>query len=123
MKTCKFEDLLGHTLKTVSGKVGDQKMVFKTDSGRTFQLIHHQDCCEDVSINDICGDLQDLIGTPILQAEENSNKGESTGTGWDHKTSTWTFYRISTMRGQVVIRWFGTSTGEYSESAEFEEVV
>lgn len=118
MKTNKFSDLIGQTLKRVSGKIGDQQMIFETDSGRTYQLIHHNECCEEVTINDICGDLSDLINSPILQAEENSNDGEEI----NEFTSTWTFYRISTMRGQVVIRWFGQSTGNYSETATFEEV-
>lgn len=122
MKTNKFSDLLGQTLVKVTGKVGDRQMIFETNSGRTYQLIHEQDCCEDVTINDICGDLQDLINSPILQAEENSNKGETSGEGWDFTTSTWTFYRISTIRGQVVIRWLGRSNGYYSEAVDFEEV-
>ena len=76
MKT-KFENLKGETLISVTGAVGDDVMDFVTESGKTFHLYHSQDCCEDVRINDICGDLSDLIGSPIVLAEESSNSDEN----------------------------------------------
>ncbi len=86
---------------------------------------HHQDCCESVSIQDVCGELSDLVGTPILQAEENSS-GEDPADcpkrDYQPESMTWTFYRIATMKGQVVIRWLGTSNGYYSERISIDPI-
>jgi hypothetical protein len=48
---------------------------------------HMQDCCEDVKIEDIVGDL-DEIGTPITMAEEITER-RVTG-----DSVTWTFYKL-----------------------------
>lgn len=84
-------------------------------------------------MEDICGDLGDLIGSPITHAEEVSHAGtddenEERDGGdpgpkgkWD-ESYTWTFYKLATNRGSVTIRWYGTSNGYYSESVDFEKV-
>ena len=48
-------------------------LVFTTDGGRKFIFTHYQDCCENVFIEDIRGDLTDLVDSPIVEAEEVSN--------------------------------------------------
>lgn len=90
---------------------------FETDDQR-FVMCHDQDCCESVSIEDICGDLSDLVGSEILHASEDSNG--SSNDDDDHET--WTFYNIRTNKGSVTIRWYGTSNGYYSESADVHEL-
>ncbi len=116
-------DLLGKTL-TRCKKVGDDEILFETSCGEKYRMWHSQDCCEHVYIEDICGELTDLIGCPILQAEENSNNDMPSGVELEYtpESMTWTFYRISTMKGQVVLRWLGESNGYYSESVSFDKV-
>ena len=58
-----FEILKGKTLKDIQR--GDRELAFVTDGGETYRMCHLQDCCEDVYIEDICGDLDDLIGSEI----------------------------------------------------------
>jgi hypothetical protein len=120
-----FKDLIGKTLTEIRGEKGSEEMVFTCQDGNKFRLVHHQDCCENVAIEDICGELHDLIGVPILQAEESTSGDNPPGVRPPESAEesfTWTFYRISTIKGQVVIRWYGASNGYYSESVDFEKI-
>ncbi len=116
----KFESLKGRSLTKVTGAVGDDHMFFHCDDGRTFKLYHTQDCCETVKLEDICGDLSDLVGE-VLTAEEVSNYEHDKPDEYC-ESYTWTFYRIGTAKGLVTLRWLGESNGYYSESVEFGEV-
>lgn len=111
-----FAVLRGLTLKDVRGaEKGSGLVTFVCDSGTVFTMYHEQDCCEDVRLEDVAGDPQHLIGRPITLALESSK----TGTDVDHGHATWTFYRIGTVMGTVVLRWLGTSNGYYSEDVTF----
>lgn len=85
---------------------------------------HYQDCCESVSLNDITGDIADLLGSPILVAEESTS--QETPADFTHEyepeSQTWTFYKLATAKGYVDLRWFGESNGYYSESVDFDLV-
>ena len=115
--TMQFTDLMGKTLVSVEN-VNNEQIVFRT-ADESYRLFHRQDCCEEVLVESIIGDFDDLIGTPILLAEE-ATSGEPV---WGEEgSSTWTFYKLRTVKGSVDIRWHGTSNGYYSESVEFEKV-
>jgi hypothetical protein len=81
-------------------------------------MYHERDCCETVEVEDVCGDMRDIIGSPILVAEE-SESGLKTGS---YESETWTFYKIDTAQGGVTIRWYGTSNGYYSERVDFRKL-
>ena len=122
----KFEDLVGKTIQSISGATeGGKAIVITLTSGEEYVMYHEQDCCESVNINDIEGDIEDLIGTPITMAEEARNcedlfeKGPVDPDEYEQRSFTWTFYRLATVRGYVTIRWFGESNGYYSESVTF----
>lgn len=65
------------------------------------------------------GELDVMIGSKILLAEETSESGESRyGDSY-----TWTFYKLATTSAMYTIVWRGESNGYYSESADFFEVM
>lgn len=119
----KFEDLEGKTLTRVE-QIGDNRIQFEANDGKIYELFHSQDCCESVVVESITGDLADLVGTPILLAEEASSRDYPPGYKHYHppESHTWTFYKLRTIKGSVDIRWHGTSNGYYSECVEFAKV-
>jgi len=102
----------------------DEIIFHEKDSNRAWKMYHFQDCCESVHIDDICGDLNDLIGAPILVAEEVTSDENPEGVKPPdfQESFTWTFYKLATIKGSVTIRWYGESNGYYSESVRFEEI-
>ena len=113
-----FDALLGKTITKIN-KI-DDRLVFYTDDGYRYEMVHDQDCCENVYIEDVCGDLDDLVGSPITLAEESTNSENPKDPGYD-ESFTWTFYKLATVKGYVDIRWYGSSNGYYSESVSFYE--
>ena len=51
--------LLGKTLESIYNKEA-RILLFTTSDGEQYQLYHKQDCCEEVIIESIVGDLSDL---------------------------------------------------------------
>lgn len=121
-----ISDLIGKTLVSAEQsscrREGQDEITFKTTDGETYLMSHQQDCCETVNLEDICGDLADLIGSPILLAEEAHNDPDEPEKSEDDESFTWTFYKLATNKGYVTIRWYGTSNGYYSEEADFWKV-
>jgi hypothetical protein len=115
----KFEDLKGMTLARVDVAADKESITLGTTDGRIFRQHHRQDCCESVSVEDIAGDLSDIIGEPLLLAEESSREAEPGEVG---ESGTWTFYKLATIKGSVTIRWLGESNGYYSEDVDVSEI-
>lgn len=123
--------LLGKTLTEINQ--GGDEIRFYCSDGTSYLMYHSQDCCENVSIDDVVGDYADLLNTPITLAEENSNddspktetynKGEENEWSYTDESATWTFYKLATVKGYVNIKWYGTSNGYYSERVDFEEII
>ena len=108
----KIEDMVGKVFTSIRNE--DTELVFENATER-FVFFHQQDCCEHVSIEDVCGDLQDLVGEPLLLAEEVSGETPVDFNERDYESVTWTFYKFATRRGYVDVRWLGESNGYYSE--------
>ena len=117
----KFEDLKGKVLKEAT--VGDREIRFVTVDGDIYRMFHYQDCCESVYVESVVGDVQDLVGEPILVAEEvtSHDNPEDADVSEYQESFTWTFYKLATRKGYVDIRWYGESNGYYSEGVSFEK--
>ena len=113
-----FSDLKGKVLAEITVNEYNDEIIFKTTEGDEYIMYHIQDCCESVVIDDINGDLQNLIGKEILEASERVSYDESTDEYVDD-SNTWTFYHLATIDETVVIKWWGSSNGYYSESVDF----
>lgn len=113
-----FNDLEGKTI--VSYSLNNRQLRLLTN-GYRYDLQHHQDCCEEVHIEDICGDMDDLVGHLVAQAAEVSSE-DPPPSDRNPSSYTWTFYKIATIQGRVTIRFYGESNGNYSESVRVERI-
>ena len=101
----KIQELIGQTLSRIDGAVKwSEEIVFTLVNGRIFHMWHNQQCCESVMVEDICGSIEDLVGSPIVRAENPSSEDDPKSA----ESGTWTFYILATIRGTVTFRWLGT---------------
>jgi hypothetical protein len=109
--------IVGKTPTHISQSEDEIVMTFSDNSVGHFY--HEQDCCEYVCVDDVNGDWGDLIGKPILVAEERWNDEPEEGCSGGDESNTWTFYTFRGIGGSVDVRWHGSSNGYYSESVNF----
>lgn len=122
MEYTEIKDLIGKTFVKVEVSKDRDELIFESVDGKRYVFYHSQDCCESVNIEDICGDLDDLVGTPLVQAEEATSQDNPPGIEPPYQDSfTWTFYKFATAKGHVTVRWYGSSNGYYSESVALRE--
>lgn len=129
-----FADLLGKVITKIEN-IRDRALVFyipnedgHKERDQIFYMSHIPECCEDVYIESITGDIDDLIGLPILRAAEevsimelSQEKIEALDSETDnHEKMLWTFYKLATIKGYVDIRWQGNSNGYYSMGVDLE---
>jgi len=122
-----FEKLINKDISILKNKIitkiekENNKIYFYCDNIK-YLMFHNQECCESVNIEDIAGDLNDLLNTPVLTAYEDTNHENDRKIDDNDDSFSWTFYVIRTIKGTVTISWYGTSNGYYSEEADFFEV-
>jgi hypothetical protein len=118
---CDVDVLLGRTVTAVTGMTdGNDEVVFTMDNGDRYKMYHNQDCCESVYLESVVGDVEDLIGEPLLMSA--AVDGESPADPDDYDVHQWTFYKFATRKGYVDLRWHGSSNGYYSTGVDFEKI-
>jgi hypothetical protein len=120
-----LEDMRGKTFTKVYVTDDKSELIFENDEFK-FTFFHEEDCCECVQVEDVVGDLNDLVGKPLDIVEEVEHVSDFTPAGVeppeDPDSYTWTFYKFATIKGWVDVRWLGESNGYYSESVDFKGV-
>jgi hypothetical protein len=67
----RFEELLGKTIISIEGaEDGSESIRMVTSDGKKYLMAHHGDGLDQVSLEDTCGSIADIIGSPILLAEK-----------------------------------------------------
>ena len=94
-------------------------IIFNFENDENYLMFHDQDCCESVYIEEIHGDLSNLVGHEIVMAEAVTYRG---AVEESFETYTSTFYKLGCVNGYVTIRWYGTSNGYYSEKVDIVKV-
>lgn len=117
MEVVKFEQFIGQKISSWCKKE-EEELFFNLENGKSYRFYHEQDCCEFVFIEDINGNIDDIIAKEILKFEERT---EYSSDEWEN-SQTYTFYDIETFDKHIQIRWCGSSNGYYSESVDFEEI-
>jgi hypothetical protein len=107
--------LVGNTIQSFRKTSDELDLILERDA---FRFYHMRDCCERVYIYDIIGDLNDLVGSPIVKATEEISRDWPDDVNEDapsYDEFTWTVYTFHTNNHKVAVRWLGTSNGYYSE--------
>ncbi|MEK2647414.1 DUF7448 domain-containing protein [Bdellovibrio sp. BCCA] len=112
--------LLGKTI--ISHKLVDQKsnLLLVGDDGMHYWLGGFSSDGGHVHLEDINGNLDDLLNSPILRAEEKTvlvPEDQKTHPGYTEDY--YFYYEISTIKGSVHMRFYGEEGAYYSASAWF----
>lgn len=113
------EDILNRCIGKIFTEIRNEidEIIF-TGNGIKLTMYHSQGCCEVVRVEEIVGDLEDIIGSEIIEFEKVSS-GDYNPDGYNYDYSyLWTFYKVGTKKGFVTIRWLGESNGYYSEEVD-----
>ncbi len=112
-----MKKMIGLTPIEVKGcEDGSEEMTVTMSNGDVFRFCHNQNCCESVGIVQVDGDPDDLLGMPLVLAEEvNGDTPSDHVFEYEPESFTWTFYRFATTKGYLNVRWPGTSNGYYGE--------
>jgi len=114
LKSVNIAELQGKVFSSIIVNSDKTEIIFdEAGTNILYKMYHDQDCCEVVEIEDICGDLKDLVDTPIIIAEERTSEAPDEVTD-DLDDFLWTFYTFHTIKGSVNIRWLGSSNGYYA---------
>jgi len=116
-----FSSLVGEIIMKLEVNADEDEINILTLSDKKFRMYHTQDCCESVYVESIVGDIEDVLYTPVLSAEEVNSYDNPIGEY--EESHTWTFYKIDTKNGGITIRWYGSSNGYYSERVDFDRIV
>ena len=114
-----ISDLIGKKIEKIEGLVKGSDMVTITlADGATLVQEHYQECCENVEVEQVDGNIQRHVGALFMDVSEKVVDGGEDGFPDDYpcdeySSCTATFYTLKTSRGYLDWRWVGESNGYY----------
>jgi len=131
----KFDDLKGSMIKEIImpddiprhaiGRMVEYEYlghVLLVLSDYSVYMMHHcQNCCEEVCLVDVCGDVDDVCGAPLMLANETEGTCDAVD-GDPCGVLSWAFYNLATINGYVTLTFRGDSNGYYTLDMDFERV-
>ena len=114
-----FKKLVGKKIIDVRGLCRDSNYVsILFEDGSAIKFYHSQSCCESVDLDDVCGDVDDLLNATLYGIELRDNLEYYPARDCYDESYTWSFYSIRTDKGYVDLKWYGCSNGYYSETVD-----
>jgi len=121
----RFASLLGRTLVEIRGAFeGSEEVVLMTADKKAYRLHGDSGYVLDTRLEDIAGNVADLVGTPLLMAQVVSSQAAPSDlkSYGEWESSTWTYYKLATVKGYVTLRWWANSDGNYCEEVFCSEI-
>lgn len=81
---------------------------------KQYDMYHPQDCCENVFLDEVIGDINDITDEEIINAFDTDEGDENDDRSYD--CVQYTNFHIVSQKGTVVFRWIGSSNGYYGTS-------
>jgi hypothetical protein len=108
-RLAQLEELVGKKITSISTSEGAYLVVITCEDGSAYTMMHRQDCCENVWLEDTDADPQLLVG-------ETATDAYCTTSGYEQalEYGMWTFYTIASRNTSVTFRFCGESNGYYS---------
>lgn len=109
-------ELIGKTIKAIS--VDDDELdITVTDGEKDYRygIRHFQDCCENVSLDSVDGNIHNMIGKKITDAYSMISDLPYE----EYRGGTRSVYRIVAEDDYLWLEWHGRSNGYYGEGVTF----
>lgn len=100
-----------------------EELVFICDDGTHYRMGFERDGHPNTYLEDIAGDLADLVGSPVLCAAEDTNQDAPRPEGETDERYNWCFYNLATAKGHVTLRWYASNEANYSACVDFLEMI
>ena len=90
--------IIGKTIVKIEGLYHfSEKVTFIFSDGDKL-VMQHPGTYSNVEVDDICGDIEDLLNSPLLRAEEVKHLNLPAKESYQ-SNYTWTFYKFATIKG------------------------
>ena len=99
--------LLGKMVESITLNDDKTELTIVCKGGYRYLMMHEQDCCESVWLDDLDGELSDWQNVTVLEASESASLADST-------EMQWTFYRLACNLHSLCLRWCGSTDSVYS---------